>query len=299
MPSGTALGQYLRARRELVRPEDVNLRTAGRRRVPGLRREELAMLAGISPDYYLRLEQGRDHHPSAHVLNALARALQLDEHATAHLHSLSQPTVARRRTGESERAPESVTRLIASWSNTPAFVQGRHMDVLAANALASAVSPVFSPGVNIVQATFLDPEVRRLVGDDWDTITHNAVARLRALAGSDVDDPRLGELVGELSARSVPTSGAKPLPHQPLAQITGHHGEANDAQPPRRAPTRATGHDGGQRRLGDQRGHRGRQGGPPEQGVAGDRIRLSMHPEHVVGMHPPQRHHHPGDARAE
>jgi MmyB-like transcription regulator ligand binding domain len=91
--------------------------------------------------------------------------------------------VARRRTGESERAPESVTRLIASWSNTPAFVQGRHMDVLAANALAAAVSPVFSPGVNIVQATFLDPEVRRLVGDDWDTITHNAVARLRALAG--------------------------------------------------------------------------------------------------------------------
>jgi hypothetical protein len=77
------------------------------------------------------------------------------------------------------------------------------MDVLAANALASAVSPVFSPGVNIVQATFLDPEVRRLVGDDaWDNIAHNAVARLRALAGPDVDDPRLDELVGELSVRS-------------------------------------------------------------------------------------------------
>ena len=160
------------------------------------------MLAGVSSDYYLRLEQGRDHHPSAHVLNALARALQLDEHAAAHLHSLSRPTAARRRTGESERAPESVARLIASWSTTPAFVQGRYMDVLAANALASAVSPVFSPGVNIVQATFLDPEVRRLVGDDWDPITHNAVARLRALAGSDVDDPHLGELVDELSARS-------------------------------------------------------------------------------------------------
>ena len=166
MASSTALGEYLRARRELVRPEDVSLPNVGRRRVPGLRREELAMLAGISSGYYLRLEQGRDHHPSAHVLNALARALQLDEYATAHLHSLSQPTVARRRTGESERAPESVTRLITSWSTTPAFVQGRHMDVLAANALASAVSPVFSPGVNIVQATFLDPEVRRLVGDD-------------------------------------------------------------------------------------------------------------------------------------
>jgi uncharacterized protein (DUF2236 family) len=83
------------------------------------------------------LEQGRDHHPSAHVLNALARALQLDEDATAHLHSLFA----------ADRGP--------------------------------AVSPVFSPGVNVVQATFLDPEVRRLVGDAWDTITRNAVARLR------------------------------------------------------------------------------------------------------------------------
>jgi transcriptional regulator with XRE-family HTH domain len=87
MPSSTALGQFLRARRELVRPEDVNIRTVGRRRVRGLRREELAMLAGISPDYYLRLEQGRDHHPSAQVIDALARALQLDEDSTAHLHA--------------------------------------------------------------------------------------------------------------------------------------------------------------------------------------------------------------------
>jgi transcriptional regulator with XRE-family HTH domain len=202
MASSTALGQYLRARRELVRPEDVSLPNVGRRRVPGLRREELAMLAGISSDYYLRLEQGRDHHPSAHVIDALARALRLDDDATAHLHSLSQPAAARVRTEEPERAPGSVIQLIASWSNTPAFVQGRYMDVLAANALASAVSPVFSSGVNIVRATFLDPEVRRLVGDDWDNIAHNAVARLRALAGPDVDDPRLDELVGELSMRS-------------------------------------------------------------------------------------------------
>jgi transcriptional regulator with XRE-family HTH domain len=123
MVSSTALGQYLRARRELVRPEDVNLPKVGRRRVPGLRREELAMLAGISSDCYLRLEQGRDHHPSARVIDALARALQLDEDATAHLHSLSQPAAARLRTEEPERAPASVIRLIASWSNTPAFVK--------------------------------------------------------------------------------------------------------------------------------------------------------------------------------
>jgi transcriptional regulator with XRE-family HTH domain len=83
MPQSTALGEYLRARRALLRPEDVGLPDLGRRRVPGLRREEVAMLAGISADYYLRLEQGRDHHPSAQVIDALARALQLDERATA------------------------------------------------------------------------------------------------------------------------------------------------------------------------------------------------------------------------
>jgi transcriptional regulator with XRE-family HTH domain len=202
MPSGTALGQYLRARRELVRPEDVNLRTAGRRRVPGLRREELAMLAGISPDYYLRLEQGRDHHPSAQVLDALARALQLDAEATAHLHALSRPPAARGLQEGSERAPASIERLITLWSNTPAYVQGRLLDVLAANALVTAVSPVFSPGVNLVRAVFLDPELRKTY-HDWEGLAHTAAARLHALAGADVDDPRLVELVDELSTRSA------------------------------------------------------------------------------------------------
>ena len=159
------------------------------------------MLAGVSSDYYLRLEQGRDHHPSVQVIEALARALQLDQAATAHLHSLSHPTPIRRRPAEPERAPASIVELIASWPNTPAFVQGRHMDILAANALASALSPVYCPGVNLVRATFLDPEVRRLVGD-WDAIAHSAVSRLRALAGPDVDDPRLAELVGDLSVKS-------------------------------------------------------------------------------------------------
>jgi transcriptional regulator with XRE-family HTH domain len=108
----TALGDYLRARRALLRPEDVGLAASGRRRVPGLRREELAMLAGISSDYYLRLEQGH-HHPSAQVIDALARALQLDEHATAHLHAISQPAAARHRPEQRERAPASIEQLIA------------------------------------------------------------------------------------------------------------------------------------------------------------------------------------------
>src|SRR3954463_9694035 len=93
MPAGTPLSQYLRARRALLRPEDIGLPRGGRRRVPGLRREELAMLAGISPNYYLRLEQGRDQHPSAQVVDALARALRLDRGATAFLHSLTSGAI--------------------------------------------------------------------------------------------------------------------------------------------------------------------------------------------------------------
>jgi transcriptional regulator with XRE-family HTH domain len=175
MARSTGLGEYLRARRALVRPEDAGLPARGRRRVPGLRREELAALAGISSDYYLRLEQGRDRHPSPQIIEAVARALRLDEDATAYLHGLAQPEVAPHR-GPPERAPTSIEHLIASWRETPAFVQDRHLDILAANALASALSPVFSPGVNLVRAVFLDPEVRRLNGDGWDRVAHSAVA---------------------------------------------------------------------------------------------------------------------------
>ena len=201
MVVSTAFGQYLRARRELLRPEEVGLRSLGHRRVPGLRRDELALLAGISSDYYLRLEQGRDHHPSTQVVDALASALRLDEDATAHLHALSQPAAARRRPSGRERAPASIEQLIASWPNTSAFVLGRHMDVLAANRLASALSPSFSPGVNLVRAAFLGSELRTLFRD-WENVARSIVAGLRALVGPDVDDPRLTRLVGELSVRS-------------------------------------------------------------------------------------------------
>src|SRR5215467_4432417 len=122
MARSTGLGQYLRARRALVRPEDVGLHAVGRRRVPGLRREELATLAGISSDYYLRLEQGRDHHPSSQVIDALAGALQLDQDATAHLHALARPNMRRPGSERQERAPSSIEALIASWPSTPAVV---------------------------------------------------------------------------------------------------------------------------------------------------------------------------------
>jgi transcriptional regulator with XRE-family HTH domain len=202
MPARNVIGEYLRARRELVRPEDVGFRDLGRRRTPGLRREEVAMLAGVSADYYIRLEQGRDQHPSPQVLDALARALQLDESGTAHLHGLAQPpTPRRRRSGRPERAPAAITELIMSWSTTPAYVFGRYLDVLAANPMATALAPWFTVGENLVKGAFLDPR-RRELRPDWERSLTGTVAALRANVGSDIDDPRLTTLVGELSLRS-------------------------------------------------------------------------------------------------
>jgi transcriptional regulator with XRE-family HTH domain len=202
MPSTNVIGEYLRARRELVQPEDVGLRNIGRRRTPGLRREEVAMLAGVSADYYIRLEQGRDQHPSAQVLDALARALRLDDDATAHLHGLAQPPPRRRRrTSRPERAPVAIVELIMSWPATPAYIFGRYLDVLAANPLASTLAPWFIAGENLVRGAFLDPR-RRELRPDWERSLGATVAALRANVGPDVDDPRLTELVGELSLRS-------------------------------------------------------------------------------------------------
>jgi transcriptional regulator with XRE-family HTH domain len=199
----TLIGEYLRARREQLRPEDVGLPAQGRRRTPGLRREELAMLAGISSDYYVRLEQGRDCNPSPQVVDALARALRLDDEAAAHLHELARPSPRRRRPRRPpERVPGGIAALVASWSATPAIVQGPLGDVLCSNPLARALSPMFTPGVNAMRATFLHPEVRELYGEDWETVTEISVAGLRAIAAPDLDDPGLIELVGELSLRS-------------------------------------------------------------------------------------------------
>ena len=202
MQPGNALGEYLRARRELVSPESAGIPHIGRRRVPGLRRDELSLLAGVSTDYYVRLEQGRDRNPSPQVVDALARALPLDEEATAHLHALAGPARRAHRSGQGpEHVPSSIRQLIAGWHDTPAYVQGRRLDVLAANPLAMALSPQFTPGVNLLRAAFLDPAVRTLYGDQWQSLAHNTIAGLRALIGPEVDDP-LNELVGELSVRS-------------------------------------------------------------------------------------------------
>ena len=141
--NGNALGDYLRARRGQVRPEDVGLVPGARRRVQGLRREELATLAGISSEYYLRLEQGRDKNPSAQVLDALARALLLDIKATEYLHQLASSSSGHRDHASVETAADGVEELIEQFA-MPAIVASRCLDVLAANSIARALSPGFA-----------------------------------------------------------------------------------------------------------------------------------------------------------
>jgi transcriptional regulator with XRE-family HTH domain len=194
------LGDFLRARRERVRPEDVGLRMDGVRRTPGLRREEVALLAGISSDYYLRLEQGRDRNPSVQVLEALARVLQLDGAGTDHLLALAAPQPRHRRRPRREVVPVGVAQLVAAL-DLPAFVEGRYFDVLVANDLATALSPRIRVGANRLRDVFLDPAERALFRD-WEDATARLVAGFRERIGADTDDPRVVQLVGELSLAS-------------------------------------------------------------------------------------------------
>ncbi|MEU1800078.1 helix-turn-helix transcriptional regulator [Streptomyces sp. NPDC019937] len=195
------LGDYVRARRELVTPEQAGIPALGPRRVPGLRREEVAMLAGISADYYLRLEQGRDRNPSVQVLESLARVLLLDDDATAHLLRLGAGRPRRRRARPpAEAVPPGTAKLVATLP-LPAYVEGRCFDVLAANALATALSPRLVAGANRLRDLFLDPAEQALY-PDWENATTGLVAGFRESVGTDTDDPRFIELVGELSLAS-------------------------------------------------------------------------------------------------
>ncbi|WP_231931001.1 helix-turn-helix transcriptional regulator [Micromonospora coriariae] len=201
MRDNNLLGGYLRARRELVQPDSVGLPADGVRRVAGLRREEVAMLAGISADYYLRLEQGRDRNPSMQVLEALARVLRLDDAATDYLLSLATPQPRhRRRRPRRQTVPASIRQLL-DVVGIPAFVEDRYFDVLAANNLARALSPNLQAGQNRLTAVFLDPAERAMY-PDWDVATANLVGSFRTAVGTDTDDPRFVQLVGELSLAS-------------------------------------------------------------------------------------------------
>jgi transcriptional regulator with XRE-family HTH domain len=191
------LGEFLRARRELVRPGEVGLPDGPRRRVPGLRREEVAMLAGMSAEYYVRLERGRDRHPSPSVLDALGRVLGLDEESRNYLASLAGNALPTRPAGP--EACSATIRAFVDRAPAPAFVLGRFMDVLFANEAARRLHGDMP--ANVLRHIFLDPSARDLY-PDWDAVAAEAVESLRGSVVQHLDDPRLVTLVGELSLRS-------------------------------------------------------------------------------------------------
>ncbi|MEV3970405.1 helix-turn-helix domain-containing protein [Streptomyces sp. NPDC050698] len=206
---GTELGRYLKARRAQVRPEDVGLPAgAGLRRTPGLRREELAALAGVSVDYYIRLERGRETNPSPAVVDALARTLRLRGDGYERLHELAELA-----SGRSSEPPacsdhtvrDSVLRMLDSVRPLPAYVVSRYNRVLAANPPGRRLMPGLwdwpEEQRNLTRYIFLHP-VGRTLYEPWEETVALSVAHLRAVGGADPDDPELTVLVGELMLKS-------------------------------------------------------------------------------------------------
>ncbi|MFD9792506.1 helix-turn-helix domain-containing protein [Streptomyces sp. NPDC059070] len=193
------LSEFLRARRALVRPED-HAMPAGTRRTPGLRREEIAVLAGVSTDYYVRLEQGRERNPSPQVLRALAGALLLGDEEAAYLRGLVDPPHPGRSGPAREYAGPQLVALLDAWADTPALVYGRHLDLLAVNSLGEALFSWLGSDTSLITAMFLNPAARDFYRD-WPVVAQGCVAALRA-ANPAPDDQRLRELVGELAVRS-------------------------------------------------------------------------------------------------
>ncbi|MEU6554365.1 helix-turn-helix transcriptional regulator [Streptomyces sp. NPDC046915] len=196
------LGEFLRARRAALRPQDVGMASYGVRKVPGLRREEVAVLAGVNADYYTRLEQGRERHPSAQVLDALGRVLQLDPDAHAHLHRLAGTAPSSQFAHTTDRVSPALRQLMDGYPGAPAFVINPTLDVLAANALAQALYSPFEQADNLARMTFLDPAGRQFY-TRWSGTAQATVGHLRRAAGFDPDNPRLRKLVGVLSEHSA------------------------------------------------------------------------------------------------
>jgi len=201
--------EFLRSRRARITPEQAGLPTfGGNRRVPGLRREEVALLAGVSVDYYTRLERGNATGVSDSVLAALARALQLDEDERTHLIDLARAqraTPPRRRRQTRQQVRPNVQRILDALSGVPAYVRNGRGDILAANTLAHALfSELFGDPpqpVNTARFVFLDPRAPAFF-PEWDRVASEVVAALHAEAGRDPHDRDLSDLVGELSTQS-------------------------------------------------------------------------------------------------
>ncbi|MEU9453127.1 helix-turn-helix domain-containing protein [Streptomyces sp. NPDC048277] len=230
------LGAFLKARRTELSPAEVGLpEAAGRRRVKGLRREEVALLASISPDYYTRLEQGR-RQAAEPVLDTLARVLRLDDGERAYLFELSGRDAARPRRRITQKVQPHLQRLLEDLSTTPAVVLGRRTDILAWNAMAAALFTDFAripeKKRNFVRLVFREPAFRALY-PNWEWVAQTSLAQLRMEAARDPKDPQLAELVGELSlqdpdfrrwwgAHRVATqgSGTKTLNHPVVGPLT-------------------------------------------------------------------------------
>ncbi|MEU1091515.1 helix-turn-helix domain-containing protein [Streptomyces sp. NPDC005576] len=217
MDTPTALGEFLRNRRAQLQPEDVGLPSHGtRRRVPGLRREELALLAGVSITYYTHLEQGQSTNASDSVLDALARALRLTPDEHTHLRNLARPPKAKRAASpRPEYARATTRRLLESMPQVPAVVLDGRNNVLAWNALGHALlaghldvaspdDPATRP--NLTRMLFLDPHTRELY-TDWTNEARVALAALRLVAGRNPEDRALAELIGSLMLQSPDFAG--------------------------------------------------------------------------------------------
>ena len=234
MPSSHPLGGYLRARRELLKPEDVGI-AAGRgiRRVPGLRRSEVALLAGISAEYYIKLEQGHDVNPTAQVLESLSSALRLDETASSYLHSLARLT-ARPAPLEPSPVVERTRWLIDSWPMTAALILDSHNDILATNSLMEALVPGFSVGSNALAAQLLDPSLRELYVE-WEGLSMRSIGLLRSMTGPNPDE-RSRQLISELKRDSPRfrelwqrhditgmSEGTHPMRHPAVGELSPHY----------------------------------------------------------------------------
>ncbi|GHH86563.1 helix-turn-helix domain-containing protein [Streptomyces capitiformicae] len=201
------LSEFLRTRRARLKPEDVGLPAFGRhRRVPGLRREELAQLAGVSVAYYTRLEQGNGRNVSAEVLDAIARALRLNAAEHSHLTHLAKPKAHKKKpSARPQQVRAGLRQLVDTLDDVPAYVTGRRSDILIWNRMAAAVfgdwSELPPQERNWARLVFLRPEYRDLY-IDWDQKAADMVSFLRMDAGCHPDDPRLSALVGELSVKS-------------------------------------------------------------------------------------------------
>ncbi|MER7639468.1 helix-turn-helix transcriptional regulator [Streptomyces sp. NPDC126522] len=213
MTGKSQLGDFLQARRSQLRPEDVGMPTYGDlRRVPGLRREELALLAGVSVSYYTRLEQGQSLSASPEVLDAIAAALRLDESERRYLHDLTQADRSRTRGRRPapERVTEAAAQLMEVLADVPAIVLGRRSDVLAWNRLGHALfAGHLDPHApdqaarrpNMARLVFLDSHTRDLYAD-WPSKARAVVGNLRLVAAEHPQDTALHALLGELSAKS-------------------------------------------------------------------------------------------------